>query len=193
MDRDTWAAGLWGNMSEHLKGIPQAEWTTHHMHAALLSAKNLHALRLLLSAHVEIPWIATHDAARRGYFDMVELLCAAGANLRAPDLYGEEPLQATFQSGEMRFRLAARVLVANGVRVSTMPRKWKSSHGGMHIDESAWRLTELMKLERHIDSARRQVIALLRAKAVCRLVWWDKFLLKEIALQVWADRTNEEG
>lgn len=193
MNRDTWVAGFEGRLCDYLNKIPITEWNKHHVHAACLSEKNLHALRLLLCARVEIPWIATYEAARRGDFAMVELFCAAGADVCAEDVFGETPLQATFRSASGNFRLTARVLVVNGVRASTMPRKWKNYHGGMRIHKSAWNLIDLIMLERHVDTVRRIVVALFCAKAACRLARWDKFLLKEIALQVWADRTNEDS
>lgn len=193
MDRDTWVAGLSGRLREHLGKIPVTGWNKHHIHAACLCARNIHALRALLCKRVEIPQFAVYEAADRGCYEMVELLLAAGADIHASNCAGEEPLQATVRSGSVDSLCTARILVANGARASTMPYQWETVYGTMriHNSPSGRKLLALIDFERHVGAVRRRVAALLHAKAVCHLVRWDKFLLKEIALQVWAGRTNE--
>ena len=191
MKRAIWAAGLEGRLLAFLQAIPEDEWNLHCVHTACLSERNLDALRLLLSRKVKIDRSAAHAAANNGNHAALELLCAAGADLRAADYYGEEPLQATLCHRSESHALAARALIANGVRISTMAKKWRSYGGAMQIFEQNHPFPALIQLERHIDAVRRAAIALLRAKAVCFLGRWDKFLLKEIALQMWADRANE--
>lgn len=77
----------------------------------------------------------------------------------------------------MRFALdwgsphCLRVLVANGVRAPP----------------------EMAAFKRAVLNCRAATAALLRAKRKAALHCWDKFLLAEIAVQVWATRYDEES
>ena len=51
---------------------------------------------------------------------------------------------------------------------------------------------ELEAFERGVLRCRAAVVAMLRVKRAGRLLVWDKFLLKQMALDVWATRYDKQ-
>lgn len=74
-----------------------------------------------------------------------------------------------------------RVLLANGVRLSTVCRS-----SAIHIT------SELVKFEQGVLRCRTAAVALMRVKKAGNLWRWDKFLLREMAIAVWATRYSKE-
>ena len=74
------------------------------------------------------------------------------------------------------------MLVANGVRLSTVRK------GDRDLTTP-----ELEAFERGVLRCRAAVVALLRVKrAGARLVRWDKYLLKQMAIDLWMTRCVKE-
>ena len=127
-------------------------------------------------------WAAAFNEPRA-----LEALCAAGADLRTPDSVGKSPLDYALIQGVRRYDSGsdecARVLVANGVRLSTVREAYRR------------RITpELEAFERGVLRCRAAVVALLRVKRASGqlLVRWDRYLLKQMALDLWATRCAKE-
>lgn len=100
--------------------------------------------------------------------EMLELLCSAGANLCHIDqaiLYGSD---------------AARVLIANGERLRAVRK-----------DNRQFITPKLVAFKRGVLSCRSAVVAMMRVKRVGKLARWDKFLLKELAICIWATRYDK--
>lgn len=102
---------------------------------------------------------------------IVKFLISKGANMKignllslAFEIYNSERTQA---SGEAMVRL----LIANGLR--------------MKIENYE---PQFSRYQNYVISCRSSVVALLRVKDAGNLWKWDRFLLKEIAIQVWAMR-----
>lgn len=109
------------------------------------------------------------------------LLCAVGADLRARDQNDYAPIDAAVAiSGERRIE-TLRVLLSNGVRLSTVDETYRH-----HITP------EVEKLERSALRCRSATVALLRVKRVGNLWRWDKFLLREVAIAIWTTRYSQE-
>ena len=73
-----------------------------------------------------------------------------------------------------------RVLVANGVRLSTVRE-----------GNRPYITPELEAFERGVLRCRAGVMAMLRVKRAGQLWMWDKFLMLEIALSIWATRYDK--
>lgn len=109
---------------------------------------------------------------------MLEVLCIAGANLQARSNENFTPIDvALINSFPIYNYETARVLIANGVRLNTV-----------HEPYRRYITKELVAFERRVLQCRSAVVALLCVKRVGKLPCWDKFLLKEIAIAVWATR-----
>ena len=74
-----------------------------------------------------------------------------------------------------------RVLVANGVRLSTVRKDYREVI-----------TPELVAFERGVLRCRAAVVAMLRVKRAGQLWMWDKFLLAELAVCIWSTRYAEE-
>lgn len=109
---------------------------------------------------------------------MVKIMCVAGADLRATNKHGYIPLDWAIGGTEKREKyLCARLLIAAGSRLANVHKKKRS------------KITpELAEFERHVLRCRSAAVALLRVKRAGNLWRWDRFLLREIALAVWAAR-----
>lgn len=109
-----------------------------------------------------------HLAALLARPRVLEVLCAAGASLRALDNEGYSPLDSALCSPFERGLECAAVLVANGVRLSTARERWRAT-------------PELDAFEQGVLHCRAAVVALLRTvplmdKCVARALWatrWD--------------------
>lgn len=125
-------------------------------------------------------YTAAHCAAEYGEFEALEILCLAGADLRARSRCGSTPLELAIWNLPSDSRTAC-VLVANGVRLSTVSE-----------DRRKYITYELEAFERGVLRCRMAVVAMLRVKQAGKLWWWDKFLLRELAYALWSTRYDEE-
>ena len=128
-------------------------------------------------------WGATpaHLVAARLQPRVLEVLCAAGADLRARAKQGQSPIDHALMRSSKDGGETVRVLVANGVRLSTV-----CEHVCCYITPA------LEAFERGVLRCRVAVVAMLRVKrASGQLVRWDKFLLAEIALCIWSTRYDK--
>ncbi len=112
---------------------------------------------------------------------VVEVLCAAGADMRARDNGGYSSIEFALINGHMDGGESVRVLVANRVRLSTVRE-----------DRRLLITPELVAFERGVLRCRAAVVAMLRVKRAGQLWMWDKFLLAELAVCIWSTRYAEE-
>lgn len=114
---------------------------------------------------------STHDST-----EVVEVLCAAGADLYAAHNRGNAPLGRALAWDH---GWAVRVLIANGARL----RKCGDFY---HIKK------DYVEYERAVLACRASAVALLSVKRKGQLWQWDKYLLREIALELWTLRRGNE-
>lgn len=117
-------------------------------------------------------WTPAHAAAHFAQPHVLELLCAAGADLRATNSSGKTPLDMVLVLRARDGEACARVLVANGARLRRPSRATPA----------------LRAFERGVLRCRSAVVAMLRVKHVGRLARWDKYLLVHLAVCVWCTR-----
>lgn len=170
-----------GRLYDLLKATPHGTWHIRAvqgktlLHYALTFIGNGRALRLLLAGGLDpnasdaVGQTPIYLAVGDNLILEVDLLCAAGAELNFSDI-NRKRLGGVFLQ---RHADAACRLIANGLRV------WPQ-------DTCAAPLFRAFQLR--ILQCRSVTAALLRVKQVARLVRWDKFLLREIALAVWSTR-----
>lgn len=106
--------------------------------------------------------------------ESMKLLCAAGGNPYSETLHGETSAidRVLYQIG------TARKLLRMGVRLTRVNCDW-------------WRIPlALREYESALLRCRSAAVALIRVKDKTHLWRWDRFLLKEIALQVWLMRDD---
>ena len=133
-----------------------------------------------VNAHDLWGWTPAHWAALNAQPRVLEVLCAAGANLRACNENGHAPIDRALWNAAKDGGETVRVLVANGVRLSTVHEYYRH-----HITP------ELKAFERGVLCCRAAVVAMLRVKQAGKLWMWDKFLLVELALGAWATRYDK--
>ena len=186
-------AGIRGELGEYIKTVPYPEWDEQLLRAACMSDKNLSVLkRLLVIGRFDVNTIYSvsitlvQEATRRNAPRILEVLCAAGANLATPDVFGATPLQIGLHLP------TAQVLVANRVRISTMGWTW-TTWGRGETTLAGWSPTmrSLLALEKGVDKCRAAVIALHRVKDAGKLWRWDRFLLVHISYAIWCSRADE--
>ena len=119
---------------------------------------------------------AAHCAAKRDAFRELEIMCAAGADMHAQDNCGSTIMELAIWNLPLDSR-SLRVLVANGVRLCSVREYY---HRYIDLARVAFECSVLR--------CRTKVAALLRIKKAGKLWRWDKFLLKEVAIAVWATR-----
>lgn len=180
-----------GRLKDLLCTLPRVQWleqTATHLtllHIACVG-DNVDAALMLLAHGLDVnarnsaQRCPIHDAALHGQARMVEVLCAARADLRARG--------GNAQLTPLDFALAnlpsaaecVRVLLANGVRLCTAGAWYRPRVS-----------PEMRALERGVLRCRAVVVAMLRVKQKSsgRLSHWDRFLLRALAVQVWATRT----
>ena len=124
---------------------------------------------------------AVHFACLYHHPDVLKLLCAAGAKLRERASVGYWPLNLALDDcrHDPDSMECAKILLSNGVRLSTV------KYGKVPP-------AVLISFEIGILKIRSAVVALLKVKDRGGLHRWDRFLLKEIALQIWAARAEWE-
>lgn len=177
---------------EQLLKLPLSQWAEQNkeddslLHYACCGPNVAAAVALLKSRRVGVNLLNTWDntPARQAIFfsqsRMLEVLCAAGANLRARNHNGDAPIDDALIFADKDNGKTMRVLVANGVRLSTA-----------NEDSREYITPELVAFERGVLHCRSVVAAMLRVKRVGQLWRWDKFLLRELAYAVWATRYDK--
>lgn len=177
-----------GKLMNYLIRLPRSDWTKTSPHGNTLlhfacDGSNKEALLTLLSSGlIDINarnmqnMTAAFYAARNDQPQMLELLCAVGIDLTLRDMQAFTAIDWAVTNDN-----CMRVLVANGIRLSTVGEEHR-----------AWISPEIEKFECGVLRCRSAVVAMLRVKKAGRLMRWDKFLLKEMAICVWATRYEKE-
>lgn len=183
-------ASMNGNMMELLMMVPRAHWMERDSKSRTLlhyavGGSNAKALVTLIQSGLELnacdDWheSAIHDAIRSEQPRALEILCAAGADMCLQNHYGRSPLELAVvrYSGQnlVGDELCVRTLVANGMR----------------LRDHVYAESILHDFERGVLRCRTAVVAMLHVKRAGNLWTWDKFLLKEMAICVWATRYDE--
>lgn len=175
-----------------LEQLPRARWTEQGpggqmlLHSAC-EGNNVAAVATLLAhgvhvdAHTANSGCAAHYAALSSQPRVLELLCAAGADLRATSTAGYSPLDCALIHLPCPDD-CVRVLVANGSRLSDAGARYR----GLITPE-------LWAFERGVLSCRAVIVALLgikrrRGDAMCAL---DRWVVREACYAVWATRTDK--
>lgn len=191
---DAFEASQNGRLMELLVSLPRARWAERDteddddtlLHVACCGPNVEAAVALLQSKLVHVNatdrFGATpaHGAAMWTQPRMMEVLCAAGADLRMSDTPDRSLIDRALDHVHEDDGDTVRVLVANGVRLSTA-----------HARYQRFITSKLWAFERGVLRCRSVVAAMMRVKRVGQLWRWDKFLLREVAYAVWARRYNE--
>lgn len=185
-----WGASSHGQLMELLANLPRERWAELDgygctlLHLACLGPNVAAVVALLQSGLVDVNartgWETTpaHCAASHTHRQMLEILCAAGADLQARTKDGNAPIDWALMYADKDGGETVRVLVANGVRLSTAGE-----------DYQKYITAELEAFERGVLRCRAAAVALLRVKKVAKLHHVDKFLMRELAYAMWATRT----
>lgn len=177
-----------------LENLPREDWNDRDsnggtlLHFACLGPNIKAAMTLikskLFTANEHDKWNNTpaHFAAVHAYPSLLEILCAAGADLRALTRNGYAPIDEALGSMHMsRSIICVHVLVANGVRLSTVHPRYR------------FYITREMEIfERGVLKCRKAVVALIRLKKAAKLWHVDKYLLREIGFAIWATRYDNK-
>lgn len=180
-------------LMELLENLPRERWANQKqfgvnlLHHACNGANLAAVVVLLQSGLIDVSernrwggYTAAHYAAARMQPRSLEALCAVGADMRVLSNHGEAPVEIALgkdrDGGE-----SVRVLVANGVRLSTVDGYYRN-----HITP------ELEAFEHGVLCCRVAVAVVLSVKRKGNLWRWDKFLLREVAYAVWATRYDEK-
>ncbi len=179
---------------ELLVNLPRTRWAERDgvgqtlLHFACYGSNVAAVVALLMSglldvnARNKLGYTPMHFAAFLGERRALEVLCTAGTDLRATNQSNKNPMDEALRL--ISSGACVRVLVANGVRLSTV-----------HKDCRDYITPELVAFERGVLRCRAAVVAMLRVKRArsCLELWmWDKFLLVHMALEVWATRYARE-
>ena len=187
------AAGKSGRLLEWLVKLPRARWRERDsdgntlLHFACRGPNVAAAVVLVQSGLVDVnartKWgsAPTHWTIWCEQTRMLEVMCAAGAYLQARNNAEYTPIVYALRDVHRHRSETARVLLANGVRLSTVHEGYRDLI-----------TPELEAFERGVLRSRAAVVAMLRVKKAGQLWRWDKFLLRELAYAVWATRTEDE-
>lgn len=183
-----------GRLMELLDTLPIARWSVQHARGHTLlhyacTGENVAAAVTLLSSKLGVNACdrfgrtPVHWAVHNGQVRVLEVLCAAGAALRATENADLTPLDMGL-GNPRRSHQCIRVLLANGVRLSTV-----------HEDHRHLIAPELVAFERGVLQCRSVVVTLLalkkqRHRDVLRAL--DRWVVREIAWACWATRVNKE-
>lgn len=188
-----------GRLGELLETLPRDRWDERGpyqrtlLHYASYSEDNAAAAAELLAHGLDVNTCdhlcetPSHHAARQGSARVLEVLCAAGADLLAPNVHGATSLSLAIVRRGPRDPLAlscVRVLVANGVRLSSAcPSERLTSI-----------TPEMEALERGVLRCRSAVVLMLGLKRrrgpVMREL--DRFVVRQVALAIWATRCDKQ-
>lgn len=180
-------AGKDGWFMDLLEDLPREQWAVRdHFGRTLLHfacyGSNLEAVKLLLNSglidiNARTGWgsASVETAASFSQVEIVEMLLAANAQIRSIDLrlFCRPPYNESMQTKHIE---TMHMLIANGVRFNTA--------GSDHYSIQP----KLEEFQRGVLHCRTKVVALLCVKRAGNLWRWDKFLLKEVAIAVWATR-----
>ena len=181
-----------GRLMDLLVKLPRARWAEQGeegntlLHFACCGPNVAAAVALLQSGLVDVNardecgWTTTHMAAAWKQPRVLEVLCAAGADLRVCDEDDHAPIDCALSNAQKDGGKTVRVLVANGVRLSTA-RDYRRR----------FITPEFEAFECGVLRCRSAVVAMLRVKRAGQLWMWDKFLLEEVALCIWATRYDK--
>lgn len=181
-------AGRDGRLMGLLAKLPSERWAEKNgcgitlLHCACLGPNAAAVVVLLQRAHLDVnardKWGGTpaQYAAAWKQPCVLEVLCAAGADVMTRQ-DGFTPIEWATGSAYKDDGKSARVLIANGVRLSTV-----------RADQRDLIPPELVAFERDVLRCRAAVVSILSVKREGNLWRWDKFLLREIAYAVWATR-----
>ncbi len=185
-------AGRNGLLMDLLVKLPRERWAKRDgydntlLHCACLGRNVAAAVALLQSGRVDVD-ARTNGGATPAHFAtdhtlpcVLEVLCAAGADPRAHNVGGYASIDRALWNSHRDGGGTVRVLVANGVRLSTARK-----------DYCKYITPELEAFERGVLRCRAAVVAMLRVKQAGKLWMWDKFLLGEMAVCVWSTRSAE--
>lgn len=183
-----------GRLMDLLVKLPRERWAERTeygltlLHYACVGPNVAAVKALLQSGLVDVSartgWgrSPAHVAASHTQPRVLEVLCAAGADLRARNNGGTDLGYAPVDNALIFVHKddgeTVRVLVANGVRLSTVRKDCR-----MNITP------ELESFERGVLRCRAAVVAMLRVKKAANLYHVDKFLMRELAYAMWATRT----
>ena len=187
-------AAVEGRLLDLLLKMPRARWAERDdqgyalLHYACRGPNAAAVVAMIQSGLADVnvrdQWGRTsaHLAASWGQSCVLEVLCAAGADLEARDsITGSFPIDHALFNFYKHGSESPRVLVANGLRLRTVR------------DESRHLITpELEAFERGVLRCRSAAAALLSVKRVGNLWRWDKFLLRELAYAMWATRMSKQ-
>lgn len=181
MSAEEWVAAN-RDLIGYLQSKPQSEWASIRVGESLVAVaarqRNEVAMRMLLAAGMSVAdnnalgdIQPIHIACMMNSSRMVELLCCAGADLGAMTKSGKRPLDyalSTLDSASETWR----ILVANGARVTRLRPMAQRE------------VQEAREYATHVSRCRRGA----RALWSLRLPGVDKYLLRQIALALWAER-----
>ena len=186
-------AGRKGRLLELLAKLPRKRWAErdeddYTLLQCACVGSNLDALKILvqsrlldINARDDEGYTATHVASLFLQPCLLELLCAAGADLGVCSKDGNAPIDLAIKYEHEDGGETMRVLLANGVRLRTLREKRRR------------RITrDMIAFECGVIRCRSAATALLRVKKVGNLWRWDKFLLREMAYALWSTRYGEE-
>lgn len=184
-----------GRTAELLAALPRERWgkrdkrdktLLHYACHAVNSAGLETAVTLLNSKLLDVNsrdvygLTAAHTAVISGRWRVLELLCAAGADLRTIEKNRDcAPIDDAIS--DMDHDDTARMLVANGVRLDSV-----------HKRRRLFITSKLEAFEHSVLRCRTLAVAVMRVKKACNLCRWSDFLLKEIAIAIWATRHASE-
>lgn len=150
------------------------------LHCACLAPNETAVRALLASGMVDInarnKWGETavlFAASCANQSRSLELLCAAGANLHLRNDERETPIDLAITHG----KTCTYVLLANGARLKAA-----------RAASRAMITPQMRDFEQGVLRCRTAAVALTRVKHAGQLWQWDKFLLREVAIAVWATR-----
>ena len=168
--KDQWSeCDIYGNTFLHIA----AHKNSYHAAYKLLvhSTVNVNA-RTVYKKQTAAHIACTYNSAA----EVLEVLCAAGADMNIQNAGGYSPLDTAMICAWQ----CARVLISNGARLRTLNCTLKHN------------IPHFLAFENGILRCRSAVVALLKVKDRGQLHRWDRFLLAHIALQVWITRMDWE-
>lgn len=128
-------------------------------------------------------WRPIHDAVYHGQADVVEVLCAVGADLHAGVLSANNALDLALRCSSRvpGARLCARVLVANGLRLDTV-----------RTADADATVPGIVALDRGVLHCRAVAVVLLglkrrRSHAMRAL---DRWVVREVTIECWTTRMH---
>lgn len=189
-DNLLWSASTSGQLMARLHTLPRASWSdpTHDcgslLHYAGYGDNAAAAAALLghgLDGSARDKWMRTpgHVAAANAQPRVMEVLCAAGADVRALNQVGQAPLDCALVANGGS--TVVEVLVANGVRLRSAAPEYHSL-----IAPALW------AMERGVLRCRSVVVTLLGLKRrrgpFLRPI--DRWVVRQLGVEVWTTRVN---